>query len=207
MALRGGRGDYRGVGGEPYLLQDRLSYLLGGVFLFFASFFSLLGSKLKANCKQTESKKKANRKQNESKKQANRKHCAWLLTAAWGSDGKRKTSPPDGYFVQDAHLWAAIHGAHPRGFGDSAEIGSTHGARRRTGDKRRRGACRADEWSKAQADHKQDGSKLQAKRKQKESNEQANSKQNASNKQANGKQKESTQQSRWVLFVICALPR
>ena len=49
MALRGGRGDYRGVGGEFFSYKIDFFYLLGGVFLFFASFFSLRGSKREAN--------------------------------------------------------------------------------------------------------------------------------------------------------------
>lgn len=78
MALRGGRGDYRGVGGEPYLLQDRFFLSTRGSvsFLCFFLFFARkqTESKLQANSKQTESKRKANSKQTGSKKKAKSKH-------------------------------------------------------------------------------------------------------------------------------------
>lgn len=77
MALRGGRGDYRGVGGEPYLLQDRFFLSTGGSisFLCFFLFFARKqkASKRKANSKQTASKQQATSKQNESKTKATSK--------------------------------------------------------------------------------------------------------------------------------------
>lgn len=192
MALRGGRGDYRGVGGEPYLLQDRFFLSTRGSISFLCFFLFFAGkqvtSKKQANGKQKESKQQANRKQNESKTKA---RCMASHGGMVGSDGKRKTSPLDGRFVQDVYLWAVIHGSRPRGFGDFAEIGSPHGVSRRAGDKRRRGACRAEGWSKAEADHKQDGSKLQASYKQVASKTEANSKQTESRTKAKSKQTES----------------
>ena len=97
MALRGGRGDYRGVRGEPYLLQDRFFLSTRGSLSFLCFFLFFAGkqteSKLQANSKQTASKMKANDKQNVSKKKATSKQTGSKTKATSKQKESKKKAP------------------------------------------------------------------------------------------------------------------